>query len=646
MNPTPPPSLESELLTGLYTDEEKTEILDQIEQAASANHLVVDTAAFRPRKRGILFPVVVNLVAAALIVGAWFGADAYFQTRQKDLQLKTDKIFSTESKLLAKVLEDSKNQLAAKNAEIDKIKGDMNRLSQEKNDLQKSFEARISIREKALRQELADALAVEKKRLQDTGLGAAEVAQKLKEFEAQKNAEFNSRLEAYRKQVQAEIDQRSQAVIALQSRLQGTIAEQDALRKDIEKQTRERERDLQTQLSSQAADIDQLKKERDDLNAFFRQADAAMATVRTAFDSGDWTQTQIAVTNLRQVLAKASASASESVRVRAAAQSVMASALDTAVTNLTGAAAKPAVNAKTEADAKTEANAQIEAVKAAAKKEQALAALQLAETQKTLAATESQWKQAVADAEALKVNVDALTAQLQDTSGRTMDTQAQADALRAQLADLQKTVDELTPYRDRADTLTKLFTASYATAKERFLTTLGSEAGLTVFPKFDEAWQALEQQTREEGTVEASRKRALDEVLQFTLYLQGTAIAPQVAKSATEKLARSDGNYRRVVESIQALVGSSTAEAKVSTATTQLYGSVALVSGTKVVLEPLTKVRPQQGNLVELRRVDGKKETVLGRGKVLTASNQKVEVDWTGNAAPPLSGDPAYLVLP
>lgn len=634
MNQTSPPSLESELLTGLYSEEEKAQILGQIEEAASANRLTADTDAFLPRKRGILFPVVVNIAAVVLIVGAWFGADAYFQTRQQGLQLKTNKMFSTESKLLAKVLEDSKNQLAAKNQEIDKIKGDMDRIAAEKADLQKSFETRVAGREKALRQELADALAVEKKRLQDSGLGAAEVAQKLKEFEAQKNTEFNNRLETYRSQVQAEIDQRSQAVVALQAKLQSTVTEQETLRKEVEKQTKERENDLKTQLSSQAADLTQLKQEKDELNVFYRQADAAMAAVRTAFDAGDWPQTQAAVLGLRQVLAKASASTSEAVRSRALAQAVMASTLDTAVNTLSGSASK------------AEANAQVEAVKAQAKKEQALVALQLAETQKTLAETEAQWNQAVAETESLKQNLDALTAQLEESNGKVTDTQAQADLLKAQVADLQKSVDELTPYRTRAETLTKLFTSSYASAKERFLSTLGSEAGLTVFPKFDTAWQELDQQTRDEGTTEASRKRALDDVLTFTSYLQGTSTSPQSAKEATEKLTRADEHYRQVVDSIQSLAAAGAVEAKVSTATTQLYGTVAAISGTKIILEPLTKIRPQEGQQVELRRFEGKKETVLGRGTVLTASNQKVELDWTGNTAAPLSGDPAYLVLP
>ena len=634
MNQTPPPTLESELFTGLYTDEEKAQILGQIEEAASANRLTVDTEQFHPEKRGILFPVLVNVAAVVLIVGAWFGAEAYFQTRQQGLQLKSDKMFSTESKLLAKVLEDSKNQLAAKNAEIDKIQGDMTKLAQEKADLQKSFENRVAVQERTLRQEMADALAVEKKRLQAEGLSPAEVEQRLKDFEAKKNAEFNNRLDTYRNQVQAEIDQKTLAVTALQSKLQSTVTEQENLRKEVEKQTKEREKDLQSQLSSQAADLDLLKKEKDDLNAFYRQADAAMASVRSAFDTGDWAQTQAAVLGLRQVLAKASASASDAVRSRALAQSVMASTLDTAVTNLTGAASK------------AEANAQIEAVKAQAKKEATLAALQLAETQKTLAATEAQWKQAAADAESLKASLDELTARLTESNGQVADYQTQVDDLKGQVVNLQRSVDDLTAYRVKVETLTNLFTSSYASAKERFLATLGSETGLTVFPQFDLAWQALDRQTRDEGTSEVSRKRALDDVLTFTSYLQGSAATPQAARDATEKLARTDEDYRKVVDSIQALAAAGAAEAKVSTVTTQLYGTVAVLSGTKVVLEPLTKVRPQEGQQVELRRVEGKKETVLGRGVVLTASNQKVELDWKGNTTIPLSGDPAYLVLP
>jgi chromosome segregation ATPase len=633
MNPTPPPTLESELLTGVYSEEEKSQILSQIEAAATANRLTPESGALRARKQGIFFPVMVNLMAAVLIAGAWFGANAYFQTRQDDLSLKTNKIFSTESKLLAKVLEDSKNQLAAKNAEIDKINSDMARLAQEKADLQKSFEQRVNQREADLKAQMADALAVEKKRLQDLGYGPDEVARRLREFEIQKNAEFNNRLDTYRQQVQAEIDQRSQAVTALQAKLQTTVADQEKLRKDIETQTKAREKDLQSQLSSQAASLSQLQNERDELTGFFRQTDAAMAAVKTAFDSGDWTQTQVAVTSLRQVLAKASASASEVVRTRAQAESSMAAAFDTAVSALTNTTNK------------TETNAQLEALRVQAKKEQALAATQLSESQQTLAATEAKWRDAAAQADSLQKTVDELTAKLNDNATQAADAQTATQKLQSQLDDMQKTVDSLSVYKSRFETLQKLFTADYKTAKERFVATLGSEAGLQQFPGFDTAWQDLELQFRTEETPLQGRLQAFDDVLTFTTYLQGGSTAPLAAKANVERLSRADPDYKKVVESIQALAAAGASESKINTSAMQLYGAVAGLSGTKVIAEPLTKARAAQGQLIEIRRVEGKKETVLGQGTITQAAPDRLEIQWSGTKLP-RSGDAVYLVLP
>jgi hypothetical protein len=633
MNPTPTPTLESELLTGVYSEEEKSQILHQIEAAATANRLTPESGALRARKQGFFFPIMVNLAALAVIAGAWFGANAYFQTRQKDLSLKTDQLFSTESKLLTEVLERSKTELAAKNAEIDKINADMARVAQEKADLQKSFEQRVNQREADLKAQMADALDAEKKRLEALGYGPDEVAKRLREFEIQKNAEFNNRLDTYRQQVQAEIDQRTQAVTALQAKLQTTIADQDKLRKDVETQTKAREKDLQSQLSSQAASLQQLQTEHDDLTNYFRQTDSAMAQVKTAFDSGDWTQTQTAVTNLRQVLAKASASASEIVRTRAQAESSMASSFDTAVSALNNTANK------------AEANAALESLRTQAKKEQALAATQLTESQQTLAATEGKWRDASAQADTLQKTVDDLTAKLNDSTTQATDAQTANQKLQTQLDAMQKSVDDLSSYKTRFDTLQKLFAADYKTAKERFLATLGSEAGLQQFPGFDAAWQDLELQFRTEGTALESRLQAFDDVLSFTSYLQGGASAPLSAKANVERLTRADPDYKKVVDSIPALAATGATESKINTATMQFYGAVAGISATKVIAEPLTKAKGVSGQAVEIRRVDGKKETVLGRGTITLSAPDRLEIQWSGDKVP-LSGDAVYLVLP
>lgn len=633
MNHTPPPTLESELLSGLYTEDEKAQILGQIEEAASANRLTVDAEAFQPRKRGILFPIAVNLAAVVLIVGAWFGASAYFQTKQQGLQLKTDKMFSTESKLLAKVLEDSKKQLAAKNAEIEKIQGDMAQLAAEKAELQKSFSNRVADRERALRKERDDAVAAERQRLRDAGYGAAEVEKRLRDFEAQKNAEFSARIAEYRRQVQAEIDQRSQAVVALQSRLQASVTEQEQLRKTIETQTKEREKDLQTQLSSQAADLDRLKRERDELAAFQRSAEPATTEVRAAFDAGDPVRTQAALASLRQTLARAGGSPNELIRNRAQADLTLASALDGAV-------------ALWSAGAKAGSDQALEIQRTQARKDQESAGLLLGETQKSLTSSEQRLRQAALEAEGLRQAVAAALAQLESREADLNQSQADAQALSRKVSELEASVADLTPYKTRFDTLQTLFSQSYPSPRDRFTTTLGSEAGRAQFPGYEPAWAELEALLQEAGPAATIRRLAFEDVLSFTDYLRGTSPSAQAARETAEKLSRNDETYRRVVEDIQALAVSGAGEAVVTTDQVQLYGTVASVSGNKIVLEPLTKVKPAVGQMVELRRVQGKKETALGRGTVLTVSDRKTEIEWTQSAVLPLSGDPAYLVLP
>jgi hypothetical protein len=622
MDTSPPPTQESELLTGLYTDEEKSQILGQIEEAASANRLTVDTDAFRPRKRGILFPVMVNLAAVALIAGSWFGASAYFQTKQEGLKLRTDKLFSTESKLLTKVLEDSKNQLAQKDAEITKIQGDMAALAQEKADLLKNFATRLGDRERALRLELATTLAAERKRLEDAGYGPAEVERRLREFESRKTAEFNAQLAEYRRSAQAEIDQRSLAVTALQVRLRATAAEQEQLRKTIDAQTKEREQGLRSQLTAQATDLDQLKRERDELAALGRTTDPLVADVRSAFDAGDRPRTQASLQALRQSLAKAALSASDVVRARAQAQAALAASLDAALAALDAAPDPTAPDPK------------VESLRGQLRKEKELSAVQQAEALK-IQGENSALKRAVADALAQLARRDA---DVQAAQANLASAQAQADVLNQKVA-------ALAPYQAQVETLQSLFQRTYPSARERFQATFGSETGLAVFPNYPAAWQEIEDLVQGAGEATLVRRQAFQQVLSFTDYLRGTSLQGGAAKEAAEKLARSDETFRQVVDDIQALAQTGPLESPANTAKYALYGTVTGVTGAKIILERLTKVKLAVGQTVELRRVKGRQETVLGQATVVAATDKRVELKWDADAVP-FSGDQAYLVLP
>lgn len=630
MNPTP--AVEDELLSGLYTDEEKAQILGQIEEAAAANRLP-EVEGFRPRKRGILFPVLVNLAAIGIIAGAWWGAGTWYQTRQQALRLQTDELFSTESKLLAKVLQDSKKQLAEKDAEIETIRAELAQLASEKAELQKSFTARIQDRERALRQEMVAAVAAERQRLESTGLGAAEVAQRLREFEEKKNAEFSAKLAEYRRQVQQEIDQRNQAVAGLQARLEASVSAQEALRRTIETQTRERENQLRTQLNTQAADLAGMAKEREELQAFFATVDPFTAEVGAALRAQNDTRAQGALLGLRQALARASASGSDAVRQRALAATPLVEALGNALTTLEATVPRAG------------ADAALEALRAESRRVKDLAALEVAEVQKTLAATQVQLREAEAEIAALRTSVDTSTNEAEGTRSQLQGALDRSEALAAQVAELQQTVAGLAPYRTQADALTALFVAPHPSVRDRFSTTLGSPEAQALLPGVAPAWDELQNLLRTEGGASSVRRQAFAEVLTLTSYLRGQSPTASADRQATEARARGDQDFRRVVEDIQDLAAGGAREASVDTSDTRLYGTVVSRTGGRLILEALTKVRPQVGDLMEVRHVEARRETVLGRGTVVSISDDTVVVEWTLETLP-RSGDPAYVVLP
>ena len=93
-------------MESMYSEDERRKILEEIDQVANASRLTAtDLEEYRPRKRGIFFPVLINVLALLFIAGGWFAADAWFKSRQQTLSLKTNQLFSAEGTLLAKVME-------------------------------------------------------------------------------------------------------------------------------------------------------------------------------------------------------------------------------------------------------------------------------------------------------------------------------------------------------------------------------------------------------------------------------------------------------------------------------------------------------------------------------------------------------------
>lgn len=347
------------LQTGGYTEEEKKEIMATIDKVVSSNRIGGNAGRMIPfpaRKKGILFPIIINLVAAAMVSGGWFLAQWYFQTREETLKLQTSQIFSTEGRVLAKLMEESKAQLEAKNKELAKIQGDLSQIENEKNKLVQDFDSRLDAKESELRKALSQQLEEERQRLKGQGVSEREIAAQLAAFEARKNDEFQRSLDDFRKKAQTEIDARNQELASLKGRLQTIAVDQEKLKSDLEARAREKEASLQSQLSQQSASLDKLAKERDEETLFNRQTDLVLQKFQETMAAFQYPEALESLENLGKLAATGLESPYESVRKRAQAQKDLAGSLTAAVTEL-----------RTQSQ-KTGADPRFEAFKAAAQK--------------------------------------------------------------------------------------------------------------------------------------------------------------------------------------------------------------------------------------------------------------------------------------
>lgn len=330
-------------IQGVYTDEEKKEILATIDKVVASNRLdgaEGNLIRFPARKRGLFFVAMVNVMAVVLVVGGWVFADWFFRDKVEGLKQQTNQIFSTEGRLLAKLMEESKAQLEAKNKELEKIQGDLSNLEGQKNKLLAEFDSKLSAKETELKASLEAELAAERKRLQGAGVSEAEIAAKLKALEAQKAAETQRALDEFKRANQAEIDARNRELEGLKGRLQSISADQEKLKTDLESKAKERESNLQSQLNKQNANLDKLTREADAERLFNRQVETELGTFQGAMERLDYDSASSALTRMEALAQKGLDSEYEAVKKRAQSDWTLAVTLTKAVKDLEASAAK------------------------------------------------------------------------------------------------------------------------------------------------------------------------------------------------------------------------------------------------------------------------------------------------------------------
>ena len=462
------------------SEDERAQISAQIQAVVSQNKLRLDdqTLELKPRKRGWVFVLFVNLIAAAVIAAGIYLALRLFESQEQELVSERRVITSVEGELLDALQAEAEAQLSAKDQEIQGIEGRLAQVTAEREQLQEQTDEIIASREAELREQFEAALEAERERLEAAGLSAAEIDAQVAELEAQQTAQLEAELEAVRAEAEAEIAaqeaefeaeiaafqaeldaaaaeratleeefaaeaealnaQLAEETARLESERASLIAEFDAevaqIRADFQRRLQEAQAATQTAVETQEAalaerdatlaELEATQNELSTTEAALADTEAALAGAR-----GDLTE---ALARARQAEADADAARAEAEEAVAAAEASRAEAREAQARAATQTRAAEIARAEAE-----EAGRTAEAAVGRADAAEAAALAAVAQAEERVLAAEEAAAAAEARAEELAEEAQAAQARVQTALAAADDAAAERDRLAGELADVE-----------------------------------------------------------------------------------------------------------------------------------------------------------------------------------------------------------------
>lgn len=246
----------------LVPEEDREEILAEIDQlvAEGSGPREVPQEFLRPQRSGVVFPVILNVIAAAAVVGGLYFINQAFRNQEQDITVSSQSYFSTEAQLIEQVRRESEAELARKDQEITQIQSQLENLDAEKQNLLDSLDEQVAERENELRQQLEAELAAERARLAGQGESEESINARLAEIEAQREAEYASQLEEFRSETQAELDALEAQLTAREAQLQQTLSASREERTRIAAEAASREQELREELGAEIEALEEAEQ--------------------------------------------------------------------------------------------------------------------------------------------------------------------------------------------------------------------------------------------------------------------------------------------------------------------------------------------------------------------------------------------------
>lgn len=241
--------------------EDQKEILSEIEKVAAGSRITITPEIFTisALKRGIFFPLMVNIFSILLLAGGLTALYLLFQRGKSVIMEQATAITTAEGKLIQELKKESEAKLLAKNKEIANIQNHLLEIDREREDLQSNMESKIQERENELRSALEMELENERVKLRSQGISEEDINRKLRDLELEKSFEFNRQLEAFKQEAEAERLKIENNLKTLKNEYEQNLTAANNERLKVLDEARQREAELQSQLEEKTRALDSEK---------------------------------------------------------------------------------------------------------------------------------------------------------------------------------------------------------------------------------------------------------------------------------------------------------------------------------------------------------------------------------------------------
>jgi trimeric autotransporter adhesin len=327
--------------------EDRLEIENEIEKIAGRHRIPASGNDFGlvPRKKGILFPLVVNIVAILLTASSVFALSRVFGLKDQEIASTSVKVGSAEGLLLQELKRDSESKLVEKDKAIADIRDRLGSLDEQRKELAGTIDARVAQRELELKASLQAQLDAERRRLGDQGLSEAALQARLKTFEAAKSAESSKLLEAERARAASDKAAAEDSYRKLKAEYQKSMSNLGEERIRLQEESRRREDELRSSMETKNKELESrssaaeasLAKAKAELSGLVERKARAQAiedrviglyaTLRTALRDGRYADAASASASLAAYLEDPSVASDSSTKDRRAADLFVAQTL-------------------------------------------------------------------------------------------------------------------------------------------------------------------------------------------------------------------------------------------------------------------------------------------------------------------------------